>query len=111
MTLQELNEKLNTVVPTRYKAWKKKPPVPFAVYYEDGTDNFGADGGVYVSFSDVTVELYTTEKDPALEKKLQALLDATGLYWEKTPDIYIDSEKLLMVAYSFTMKGEENGEK
>lgn len=111
MTLQELNEKINVVVPCRYKAWKKKPPVPFAVYYEDGSNNFSADGSVYVPFNRITVELYADEKDLELERKLQQLLSENEIYWEKSSDLYIESEKLLMVAYSFTMKGEENGKK
>ncbi|MCI7304356.1 MAG: hypothetical protein SOR93_09555 [Clostridiales Family XIII bacterium] len=111
MTLQELNEKLNRIVPCRYKAWKKKPPVPFAVYYEDGSGNFSADGSVYVPFTHMVVELYADEKDPELEGKLQTFFDEKGIYWEKSPDLYIESEKLLMVAYSFTMKGEGHDKK
>ena len=44
------------------------------------------------------VELYTDLKDPELEARLEMVLDAAGLFYNKT-ESYIDSEKLYEVLY------------
>lgn len=105
MTPEQFNQRLNEIVPARYRVWKEKPPVPFAVFYEEETENFAADGIVYMRFVAITIELYTREKRPELEQKIEMMLDENKVFWDRL-ESYIDSEKLLMVSYSFTVKGE-----
>ncbi len=50
------------------------PDPPFICYMIPSTDNFAADGTVYLDIDVVNIELYTDKKDPELEKKLQGLL-------------------------------------
>jgi hypothetical protein len=73
---------------------------PFICYLCPGSDNFAADGQVYLDINVVNIELYTDKKNPELEKKLQELLNAAGLVYEKN-EIWIESEKLFEVLYEF----------
>lgn len=73
--------------------------VPFIVYYGTGSRNFKADDVVYDKESHWNIELYVRKKDVALEEKLEDLLDAAGIVWEKGYDVYIDTEKVFMIPY------------
>lgn len=76
----------------------ESPAPPFLLYLSPGSDNFSADGRVYLKVTQLDVELYTDRKDPELEARLEAVLDAVGLFYNKT-ESYIDSEKLYEVLY------------
>ncbi len=76
----------------------ESPPPPFLLYLSPGSDNFSADGRVYWKVAQLDVELYTDLKDPELEARLEMVLDAAGLFYNKT-ESYIDSEKLYEVLY------------
>lgn len=76
------------------------PDPPFICYLFPSTDNFFADGTVYVDIDVVNIELYTDKKDPELEKKLQALLTKAGLTYEKN-EVWIEEERLYEVVYEF----------
>ncbi|MBQ4435247.1 MAG: hypothetical protein II879_04050, partial [Clostridia bacterium] len=64
-----------------------------------GSDNFSADGTVYLKVRNVNVELYTDLKDPELETRLETVLDRHGIFYEKT-EVWIDTERLYEVLYS-----------
>lgn len=72
---------------------------PFICYLLPGSDNFAADGQVYFRISEVRVELYTDRKDPDVEAKVEAVLDAAGIFYNKS-EVWIQSEKLYEVLYS-----------
>ncbi|WP_026499322.1 hypothetical protein [Butyrivibrio sp. WCD2001] len=78
----------------------KGPDPPFVIYRCAGTDNFPADDRVYFPVEDIVIELYTDKKEPATEKKLEKLLTDAGIFYEKS-EIYITTEKLYEVTYSF----------
>ena len=77
----------------------ESPEPPFICYLLPGSDNFAADGQVYFRISEVRVELYTDQKDPDVEAKVEAVLDAAGIFYNK-PEVWIQSEKLYEVLYS-----------
>lgn len=87
----------------------ESPEPPFICYLLPGSDNFSADGRVYFKINEVRVELYTDYKDLALEKKLEDVLDAHGIFYGKS-ETWIESEKLYEVLYSFEMEGENNAQ-
>lgn len=98
-TLAELAERLETTgLPVTYRAWpaKEAPELPWIAYRSRGTNTLPADGGVYHTWDDVRVELYTTMKDPATEAKVEKALE--GIHWEKT-ETYIDTERCYMITY------------
>lgn len=81
------------------------PEPPFLCYLLPGSDHFAADGRVYFKIHEVRVELYTDFKDTETEQKVEAALDAGGIFYSKT-ETWIDSEKLYEVLYSFELEGE-----
>ena len=76
---------------------------PFICYLLPQSDNFSADGKVYLKVSSVNIELYTDSKDLAVEQTLEAVLDTHGIFYDKT-EVWIESEKLYEVLYSFEME-------
>ena len=61
----------------------ESPEPPFITYLCPGSDNFFADGKVYLTITQIHIELYTDEKNP---------------------EVWIASEKLYEVLYSFEME-------
>jgi hypothetical protein len=76
------------------------PDPPFICYRCPNSDNFAADGSVYFPIAEIDIELYTDQKDPRIEKKLEDLLTENGIFFDKT-ETWIESEKLYEVLYSF----------
>ena len=76
---------------------------PFICYLLPGSDNFSADGRVYHKISEVHIELYTDKKDLSVERKVEAVLDQHGIFYEKS-EVWIESEKLYEVLYTFEME-------
>lgn len=92
-------------IPSAYDhfAEGESPSPPFITYLLPGSDNFPADGRVYFRITEVHIELYTDEKDPTVERQVETVLDAHGIFYDKT-EVWIDSEKLYEVLYSFEME-------
>ena len=82
----------------------ESPDPPFICYLTPGSDNFAADGKVYYKIDEYHIELYTDVKSPMLETELEAVLDAHGIFYDKT-EVWIESEKLYEVLYQFEMEG------
>ena len=87
----------------------ESPETPFICYLLPESDNFSADGRVYFKIDVLHIELYTDEKSPEMEQRLEAVLDAHGFFYDKT-EVWIDSEKLYEVLYSFEMGGLNDAE-
>lgn len=85
-------------VPFTFHHWEKPPAMPYGVYFDDSTNNFEADDTAYVVIRRFNIELYVRQRDPALERRLEDILTAAGLYWDKDP-AYIESERFYQVAY------------
>ena len=81
----------------------ESPDPPFICYLLPQSNNFSADGKVYLKVSSVNIELYTGSKDLSVEQKLEAVLDTHGIFYDKT-EVWIESEKLYEVLYSFEME-------
>lgn len=85
-------------LPVSYRFFKSPPTPPYIIYLFSYSDNFGADNKVYSKEDNYQVELYSTEKDLASEKKIEDLFDSNDIYYDKT-ETYIDSEGLYEVLY------------
>ena len=68
-----------------------------------------ADGRVYFKIEEVRIELYTDRKDPAAESKVEAVLDQHGIFYARS-EVWIESEKLYEVLYSFEMEGNNDAQ-
>lgn len=105
MTLEEIYTLLKTTgLSVVYRAWTGQdvPPLPWICYLETGSDNFGADNVVYSASQEILVELYTAQKSPELERRVEAVLTGAEIYWDKT-ETYIDSQRCYQVAYEITI--------
>ena len=87
----------------------ESPAPPFICYLTPGSDNFAADGRAYYIINIVNIELYTDTKDPSVEQKVESVLDANGIFYDKT-EVWIESEKLYEVLYQFELEVNNNGE-
>lgn len=74
------------------------PPPPFICYYYTGDDDLKADNTNYQKIRPLTVELYTDNKDFAIENAVETALNAAGLVFSRN-ESYIDTEKMYMVSY------------
>lgn len=99
MTLESLRTLLeSTGLPVAYREWPESaaPPLPFICFLVAYSNNFAADGSVYVPIKRIQIELYTKLKKPELEDKVEKAL--SSLFWEKT-ETYIDTEKCYQILY------------
>ena len=89
-------------IPSAYDhfAEGESPEPPFLCYLIPGSDNFAADGKVYHRGASVHVEIYTDKKDLAVEKKVEDVLDAHEVFYNKS-ETWIGSERLYEVLYIF----------
>ena len=104
--MEKLIEIMNkTELPFAYDhfAEGESPNPPFICYLVPNSDNFAADGKVYYKINELHIELYTDCKDLSAEQKLEDVLDANGIYYEKS-EVWIESEKLYEVLYTFEME-------
>lgn len=105
MSLEELRAMLETTgLPVVYRAWPEgeAPPLPFLCYLVAYSNNFGADNRVYYNIRRIQVELYTKQKDPDTEDKVESAL--SSFYWEKTEE-YLDAERCYQILYEMEMCG------
>ena len=81
----------------------ESPDPPFICYLLPGSDNFSADGLVYHKMQTVHIELYTDRKNPDTEAAVETVLDNNRIFYNKS-EVWIPSEKLYEVIYSFEME-------
>lgn len=81
----------------------ESPSLPFICYLLPGTDNFSADGRVYLKVNQINIELYTDYKDLSVESKVETVLDSHGIFYDRL-ETWIESEKMYEVLYSFEME-------
>lgn len=99
MELKEIDKLLkSTGLPVTYYAWPEKaaPPLPYICYLAAYSNNFSADGCVYLPSNHIQIELYTKLKEPMTEGKVEQAL--SSLFWEKT-ETYIDTEECYQILY------------
>lgn len=81
----------------------ESPQPPYLCYFLSDTNNFAADGRVYLKVNEVHIELYTDIKDLLVEQKIESVLDDHDVFYEKS-ETWIESEKLYEVLYTFEME-------
>ena len=81
----------------------ESPDPPFICYLCPESNNFSADGRVYFKIENINIELYTDKKDLSCESAVETVLDAHGIFYNKT-EVWIESEKLYEVLYEFEME-------
>lgn len=107
MTINELNTVLDGIgIPFAYQAFPatEAPEMPFIVYMELGSDNFGADNIVWHSARRIEVDLLCKTRNLTLESQIETALNDTGIYWERELD-HNDDEACFVTTYIFEIGG------
>ncbi len=76
----------------------ESPAPPFLIFLFPRSDNFGADDMVYMKSRVLHFELYTDEKRPDIESRVETVLDSHNLFYDKT-EVWIAEERLYEVLY------------
>jgi len=101
MTYAEISQMISAVgIPYAYHHFEEgsgQQP-PFITFYYQGDNDFIADNINYQAIRPLTIELYTDNKDFALEAAVESVLTAHDLAFSRT-EVFIDSEQMYMVTY------------
>lgn len=103
MTQKEFADLLETTgFPVAFYEFPKEEPhnPPFICYLTPGSTQFGADGVVYFSSTNVQVELYTVQKDVEAEQKVE---NALASFYYLKDEGYLEKEKVYMVTYQLSL--------
>lgn len=101
MTHEEVFKMLEeTDLPVVYYTWKNNsaPALPYIVYYYPNSEDFIADNINYQSINALNIELYTENKDFALEQDVESILKENSLVYRKT-ETYLESEDMYEILY------------
>ena len=101
MTLAELYTVLqSTELPVAYKAFPGPvaPVMPFIIYQDTRSHNFGADNKVWFSGTVVQIDLMCSLKNRETEKLLENTLNDAGIYWERVAE-FDDNEDYYRTTY------------
>ncbi len=102
MTYQEIAELLASVgIPTAYYQFPEDTgqEPPFICFYYASSADMYADNSNYQKIDNLSIELYTDNKDFELESALENVLKGAGLTWTRE-ETYIDTERMYEVIYS-----------
>lgn len=101
MTYAEISQMISAVgIPYAYHHFGEgsgQQP-PFITFYYQGDGDFKADDINYAAVRPLTIELYTDNKNFALEAAVESVLTANDLAFSRT-EVFIDSEQMYMVTY------------
>lgn len=101
MTLEQISAMIASVgVPYTYHHFAKgeAKPLPFICFSYPQSDDLIADNVNYVGITQLEVDLYTANKDFALQRTLEGVLASNGIAYSSS-ESYIDSEKCYMETY------------
>ena len=101
MNYEEIFEMMQEIgLPFAYHhfAEGESPKPPFLIFLSPGENTFSADNLMYHSFKRLDIELYTDEKSPETEQKVEEILRQHNIYYTKT-ETWIESERLYEVLY------------
>lgn len=105
MTLFEIlaDEQTGLGIPVVYShfADKDKPKAPpYVAYIGSGQDTFEADNSYYWKRNRYQLEYYFTKKNEETEAAIESILLANGFLYEKSEDVYIESEGVFIIYYN-----------
>ena len=88
-----------TGLPCAYSHFKKHRTPPYIVYIGNGQETFQADNTHYYKENNYQVEYYFTEKNEQNEAVIEEALLDNGYLYEKSEDIFIESEGVFVIYY------------
>lgn len=72
---------------------------PFVCFFFSDSNDLAADDTNYKKIRTLNIELYTDNKDFALEETVETVLNSNGLVYDRS-ESYLDSERMFMVVYT-----------
>lgn len=87
-------------IPAAYSHFKTAVNPPFLVYLGNGQNTLDADNTHYWRQNTYQLEFYFEKKDEAQETSIEDALLADGWLYEKSEDVFIESEGLFVIYYS-----------
>lgn len=104
MTLAELAQKLVSLgYPVAYDHFNSTQTLPFIVYLNPSDNTYSADNKVIHKTKNIDVEVYTKNKDLALEAKIEKLFDDNEIYYDDPDEVFIQSENVFKRTYYITI--------
>lgn len=101
MTYRQVAEMVSSIgVPYAYYQFPNNTGIapPFVCFYFNSSNDFAADNTNYQRIRQLSLELYTDNKDFALEQTVENVLNQNGLVYSRE-ETYLDSEKMYMVTF------------
>lgn len=87
-------------IPVAYSHFKTAVNPPFLVYLGNGQNTLDADNTHYWRQNTYQLEFYFEKKDEAQETSIEDALLADGWLYDKSEDVFIESEGLFVIYYS-----------
>lgn len=72
---------------------------PFICFFFSDSNDLAAENTNYQKIRPLNIELYTDNKDFALEETVETVLNSNGLVYDRS-ESYLDSERMFMVVYT-----------
>ena len=101
MTTQEVATMVAEIgIPSAYYQFpdNTEQTTPFVCFFYSGDNDFKADDSNYQKIEHLIIELYTDNKDFALEQTVESVLASRGMVWTRDEE-WIESERMLEVVY------------
>lgn len=96
-----INNVLNQIgLPVAYGRFMEVTDPPFIIYMGAGQDTFQADDKHYWKENSYRIEYYFANKDEEKESAIEEALSEAGYIYEKSEDVYIDSEDVFVIYYT-----------
>lgn len=101
MTTQEVATMVAEIgIPSAYYQFpdNTEQTTPFVCFFYSGDNDFKADDSNYQKIEHLIIELYTDNKNFALEQTVESVLASHGMAWTRDEE-WIESERMLEVVY------------
>lgn len=101
MTYKEIASMIDGIgIPYAYYQFPKgtDQACPFICFYFTRSNDLAADNTNYQKIRQLSVELYTDNKDFEMEDTVETALNANGVVYSRE-ESYLDSEQMYMVTY------------
>ena len=102
MTYKEVATMINSIgIPYAYYQFPEGTgqACPFICFFFSDSNDLAAENTNYQKIRTLNVELYTDNKDFALEETVETVLNSNGLVYDRS-ESYLDSERMFMVVYT-----------
>lgn len=78
----------------------KPPKVTYCVYF-DSYNRRGSDDQNLLKEHDISIELYAYKSDAQSEAKIESVLDALGIEYDKSERYWLETEQLYQTIFNF----------